>query len=31
KSTLSGKIKKVHVTSGQQVQGDDLIIELELT
>ncbi|CAF1400254.1 unnamed protein product [Adineta steineri] len=29
KSTVEGKVKKVHVKSGQQVQGDDLVIELE--
>lgn len=29
KSTVDGKIKKIHVKVGQQVQGDDLMAELE--
>jgi biotin carboxyl carrier protein len=29
KSTVEGKVKKIHVKIGQQVQGDDLVIELE--
>ena len=29
KSTTEGKVKKIHVKIGQQVQGDDLIVELE--
>ncbi|CAF0815355.1 unnamed protein product [Rotaria sordida] len=29
KSTVDGKVKKVHVKAGQQVNGDDLLVELE--
>jgi biotin carboxyl carrier protein len=29
KSAVEGKVKKVHVKIGQQVQGDDLVVELE--
>jgi biotin carboxyl carrier protein len=29
KSVVDGKIKTIHVSAGQQVQGDDLIVELE--
>ena len=29
KSAVDGKVKKVHVHTGQQVQGDDLIAEIE--
>jgi biotin carboxyl carrier protein len=29
KSPVAGKIKKIHVKVAQQVQGDDLIVELE--
>jgi biotin carboxyl carrier protein len=29
KSVVAGKVKKIHVTVGQQIQGDDLMIELE--
>ena len=29
KSPISGKVKKIHVQAGQQVQGDDLLLELE--
>ena len=29
KSMVAGKIKKIHVKVGQQVQGDDLVLELE--
>ncbi|CAF4199731.1 unnamed protein product [Rotaria sordida] len=29
KSTVDGKVKKVHVKAGQQVKGDDLLVELE--
>ncbi|CAF1935597.1 unnamed protein product [Rotaria magnacalcarata] len=29
KSTVEGKIKKIHVRVGQQIQGDDLVVELE--
>lgn len=29
KSTMNGKIKKIYIEAGQQVQGDDLIAELE--
>jgi biotin carboxyl carrier protein len=29
KSTVDGIVKKIHVKAGQQVQGDDLILELE--
>jgi biotin carboxyl carrier protein len=29
KSTIDGKVKKIHVQIGQQVQGDDLLAELE--
>ena len=29
KSVIDGKVKKIHVKSGQQVQGDDLVVELE--
>jgi biotin carboxyl carrier protein len=29
KSVIDGKIKKIHVQTGQQVQGDDLVAELE--
>ena len=29
KSTVSGKVKKIHVQTSQQVQGDDLLVELE--
>jgi biotin carboxyl carrier protein len=29
KSTVSGKIKKIHVKVGQQIKGDDLVVELE--
>jgi biotin carboxyl carrier protein len=29
KSVIDGKIKKIYVTVGQQVHGDDLIVELE--
>jgi biotin carboxyl carrier protein len=29
KSAVNGKVKKVHVQAGQQVQGDDLVVELE--
>lgn len=31
KSTVEGKVKQIHVKAGQQVQGDDLVIELEQT
>ncbi len=29
KSTIDGIIKKIHVKVGQQIQGDDLIAEVE--
>jgi len=29
KSAVGGKVKKVHVSIGQQIQGDDLVVELE--
>ena len=29
KSSVDGKVKEVHVQTGQQVQGDDLVVELE--
>ncbi len=29
KSTIEGKVKKIHVKIGQQIQGDDLVVELE--
>jgi biotin carboxyl carrier protein len=29
KSAIDGKIKKIYVQTGQQVQGDDLVVELE--
>ncbi|CAF1507176.1 unnamed protein product, partial [Rotaria sordida] len=29
KSPMDGKVKQVHVNAGQQIHGDDLIIELE--
>ncbi|CAF4711970.1 unnamed protein product, partial [Rotaria magnacalcarata] len=29
KSTVEGKVKKIHVRVGQQIQGDDLVVELE--
>jgi biotin carboxyl carrier protein len=29
KSAIDGKVKKVHVQIGQQVQGDDLVAEIE--
>lgn len=29
KSTVAGKVKKIHVKVGQQVHGEDLIVELD--
>lgn len=29
KSPISGKVKKIYIQTGQQVQGDDLVVELE--
>lgn len=29
KSPIGGKVKKIYVQTGQQVQGDDLVVELE--
>lgn len=29
KSAVDGKVKEIHVQIGQQVQGDDLVVELE--
>jgi biotin carboxyl carrier protein len=29
KSAIDGKVKKIHVKVGQQVHGDDLVVELE--
>jgi len=29
KSAIDGKVKKIHVQPGQQIQGDDLIADLE--
>jgi biotin carboxyl carrier protein len=29
KSMIDGKVKKVHVEVGQQIQGDDLLVQLE--
>ena len=29
KSLIDGQVKKVHVQVGQQIQGDDLLVQLE--
>jgi biotin carboxyl carrier protein len=29
KSAIDGKVKKIHVQIGQQIQGDDIVVELE--
>jgi len=29
KSAIDGKVKKIHVQIGQQIQGDDIVVEVE--